>query len=666
MILQETAKEEKYNEENNTLEHHTLNNKTNKTAITKTVTSFSNARNAVSGILLRKESQDLEDHAQSEKLRSLLRFYAYDIGWDNTEKIGSTKELDGLLIRQILSEWGFTVAMPSTTTNIIWENDVAGDIEKTNAFETWFQNEIVQKNQSESMLEYYNALFDYRKSLEQEEVVAEVESTVRGMKGSSRDFMKFQWGDYDMDGSVHKVSQARVRTQMGYSMKSPKYSVAHKFPAQSAITHLLDIIIQVGRTGALTPVAILEPVEVGGVTIQRATLHNFGHLQDVLGDTKVRKKEPVIVRRAGDVIPQVVRRVRSYNSANRDVDGEDDLWISTKTPSECPACGSPVVWEDKKTTQSSSAIGEIVRCGGPPLLCPPRAVTSLVHTFSRDALDVTGLSEARIQQLMDAGLLRYPSDVFEFEDEEWESMAELPGWGKRSCQNLKRSIERVASNGISLGRFIYSLGIRHVGKHSSELISSSYGTVERFLQTLDATNDIANVVPAINGKTKGSQIDAGVDERSELFNRFQPLQVQLGIGPTIIESLDVFSKNDELVAAAKDLSRYVKVLDQSVETPDAIGNDTTEANSSKPWRGFRVVFTGTLGAISRPDAHDMAKKLGAKSTPGSVSKSTDLVVYGVKGGKKLEQARALGIATMPAGDFLKLISERDLLPSEKP
>ena len=325
--------------------------------------------------------------------------------------------------------------------------------------------------------------------------------------------------------------------------------------------------------------------------------------------------------------------------------------ISLDPPTTCPACGSPVVCEELSST--ATTIGQVVRCGGPPLLCTPRAVTSLAHAYSRDALDVTGLSEARIQQLLDAGLLRFPCDVFQWsEDNEWKTISEtLTGWGPKSSNNMKASVQQVAKNGISLGRFIYSLGVRHVGKHSSELVASCYGTAEDFLKAVESAAEWKLDPEHDNG-------DANTSDASSTEHPFSVLEGKAGIGPVLISSMISFSKEKELVAAARDLAKVVQVLEQPKVIEHEISNSESSGSDSKPWHGFRVVFTGGIANLTRSQAQNAAKELlGAKATPNSVSKSTDVVVHGDKGGKKLNQALALGVQTITADEFLALIGQ---------
>jgi DNA ligase (NAD+) len=268
---------------------------------------------------------------------------------------------------------------------------------------------------------------------------------------------------------------------------------------------------------------------------------------------------------------------------------------------------------------------------------------------------------------MDAGLLRFPGDLFRFGDPEWEAIASLPGWGEKSCNNLRASVRRVANTGISLNRFIYSLGIRHVGKHSSELVASAYGTVRGFFEEIEmavnyldgsALSETTLVNSDDNADESKKANDTVVQQRP-----FHQLCGKLGIGPVMIKSLISFSQTDDLVLAAKNLSKSIMVLDeedvgtsleeQVDEAAQSPGSSST-LSRRRPWKGFRVVFTGSLDGLTRSEAQKLAKQLGAKATPGSVSKSTDLVVFGDKGGKKLDQARTLGISTMPAEDFLSL------------
>ena len=568
--------------------------------------TFSNARNAASGILLRKETEEEVAQMEASQLRCKMCFYAYDMVVAVEESLG----LDGNEVQEYLAKMGFSIPSPVTETVL--------NLTFNETMENWPDDRIAP------MLSFYQALKTHRE----------------GIDGSQRNQTNttqiYDWGDFEMDGCVHKISQSWLRQVLGRSMKSPKWAVAHKFPPKAFVTKLLGVTVQVGRTGALTPVAILDPVDCGGVTVQRATLHNFGHLQQMFGGTSTAVGTSVLVRRAGEVIPQVVQRI-----GNSQVNKGGEI-ISLDAPKHCPACSSPVVLDDI----TSTGAGQILRCGGPPLLCPPRAVTSLAHAFSRDAMDVSGLSESRIEQLMDAGLLHLPSDIYRLDDEGWAAVQELRGWGPKSCRNLRSAAERVSTTGVSLSRFIYSLGIRHLGKGSSELVASCYLTKDAFLEALDKASEITELSD---------------DEVDPVDRPFSALQGQLGVGPVLIQSLVNFSKSKELLNAAKTLSQVLRVNDEEIhaEEPSTRSDATSEERREVrlPWKGLRVVFTGSIPDYSRSESQKLAKRLGAKATPESVSKSTDLVVFGDKGGKKLDQAYSLGIRTLAAADFVKLVDE---------
>lgn len=585
-----------------------------------TNSTFSNARNAASGILLRKLSANAEDQRESESLQGLLQFFAYDLAVDNPQKQAF---MDGLENRKLMLKCGFTLPEPVMLTELhTSDNATAG--------EEWTEKDI------ENMLTYYASLLNHR----------------QGSAGSRDD--QLEWRDVDMDGCVHKVVNPDLRKVLGRSMKSPNWAIAHKFPPLAAVTQLVDVAVQVGRTGALTPVANLKPVVVGGVTIARATLHNFHHMQEIFGnDVSVPANTPVLVRRAGDVIPQVVSIVRSTED---DTDQESDKYgnpsISLEIPTHCPACGSDVVWETPNHSTHGKTLGQVARCGGPSLLCPPRATTSLSHAYSRDALDIAGFSEARIQQLMDSKLLKFPADVFNFSHKDWEAIEALPGWGGKSALNLRNSVQDAGSRGISLGRFIYSLGIRQVGKHSSELVASVYGTKEAFLHALAVAS------------SREEESDNGTDSDPST-HPFIQMQGKLGIGPVLIRSLVSFSKTEELVKAAEDLGQAILVLEESTDQ-ESLDEDNilSSKDQAKPWKGFRVVFTGSIKHLTRQAAQKAAKELGAKATPSTVSKSTDLVVHGDKGGKKLQQALDFGIQTMTAEEFVELLKREQFSSSQ--
>ncbi|KAL3945407.1 MAG: hypothetical protein SGBAC_000540 [Bacillariaceae sp.] len=575
--------------------------------------TFSNTRNAAAGIMNRKPTEDPEEAKEAKNLQAQLQFYAYDVVGDKQGVFAN-----GIDNRAMMQEWGLLVPEPAVVTELKY-------IQNTT------QEQFSEQMKIEKMLAYYESLRRHRLDL-----------------GPESSDPEYNWRDFDMDGCVHKVVNPDIKQEMGRSMKSPNWAVAHKYPAVSAITELIDVIVQVGRTGVLTPVAVLKPVAVGGVTISRATLHNFDHAQALLGNiTSIPVNTSVLVRRAGDVIPQVVSRVGDV--LQKEGDANDGDWISLEIPKQCTACGSDATLE----MDNGTATGPIVRCTGPPMLCRPQAITSLRHAYSRDALDVRGLSESRIQHLMDADLLNYPADIFNFTQEDWGKLEELPGWGAKSVQNLQSAARKVATQGVPLRRFLYSLGIRHMGKHSSELVASTFGTKKAFLKAMDAGMNWKK--PSLDG------LEEEKVGETVLEHPFSKLKSQLGIGESILSSLLSFANNQGLADAARDLASAIKILDEpqvqaSAETANLKGTD-----DSKPWKGMRVVFTGAIPNFTRSSAHSAAKSLGAKATPGSVSKSTDLVVYGDKGGKKLKQAIQYGVDTLAAEEFIQLVKEFDLV-----
>lgn len=556
--------------------------------------AFANARNAASGILLRKESTT--DPVASQALREKLCFYAYDVAGDDGFNVS------GVQLRRVLPTLGFRVPEPVAVTRLRLDNTTA-----------WNVNDI------QALLKYHHSMQHYR----------------QGKKTSQT------YGDYDMDGAVHKVSESDLRIILGQSNRAPRWAIAHKFAPLAAVTTLLDITVQVGRTGALTPVAILQPVEMAGVVVRRATLHNFAHMQQVLeSTTTIAKESSVLVRRAGDVIPQVVQRIAGTDAGSNN--GFDT--ISVAFPETCPACGSPVVTDEVNKTASKETAGQVLRCGGPQWNCPPRAVGSIAHAVSRDALDVTGLSEARIMQLIEAGFISRPSDIFALAKSptQLDKLAEMDGWGPKSAQNLAAVANRIAKNGISLSRFVYSLGIRFSGVHSSALIAAAYGSVDDFLKDVEA----ASTLPI-----KQVQDQESNDEQVQSFARLrEETDITKGIGPVLLNSLDTFAQDQELVEAAESLSSSILVLadDSAIRVPTLA--------TTGPLQDMAVVFTGSISEMSRSEAKKWAKVMGAKSTPGSISKLTGLVVAGEKGGKKLEQAEKLGVRVIDTEEFLQMVN----------
>jgi DNA ligase (NAD+) len=388
---------------------------------------------------------------------------------------------------------------------------------------------------------------------------------------------------YDIDGVVYKIDDLALQRRLGFVGRAPRWAIAWKFAAEQAMTVLLDIRIQVGRTGALTPVARLQPVNVGGVLVQNASLHN----EDEIARKDVRIGDTVVLQRAGDVIPQILSVVLE----RRPPDAQPFVY-----PDICPHCGSHAV----------RAPGEAVRrCTG-GLVCPAQRVERLIHFVSRPAFDIDGLGEKTIQEFYDEGWLHSPADLFRLPAREAE-IAEREGWGKVSARNLSRAIE--ARRRIPLERFIYALGIRRIGEANARLLARHYGSFAYWRAQMLA----ATVV--------------GSEAREELGSI-------LGIGPSIAQELaDFFGE-----------ARNVETLDE-LAAELTIEDAAQVADATSAIAGKTMVFTGTLETMTRPEAKARAEVLGAKVTD-SVSKKTDLVVVGADAGSKARKATELGVRTI--------------------
>jgi DNA ligase (NAD+) len=398
---------------------------------------------------------------------------------------------------------------------------------------------------------------------------------------------------YDIDGVVYKIDDLALQRRLGFVGRAPRWAIAWKFPAEQATTVLREVRIQVGRTGALTPVAELEPVNVGGVLVSRATLHN----EDEIARKDIRVGDTVVLQRAGDVIPQVV----SVVTDRRPADSTPYVF-----PETCPACGSHAVRPP----------GEVVRrCTG-GLICPAQRVERLIHFVSRPAFDIDGLGEKTIQEFYNEGWLHGPADLFKLPEREAE-IATREGWGKLSARNLSRAI--TARRTVPLERFIYALGIRRIGSTNAKLLARHYGSFANWRTQMLAATQI------------------GSDERLELGSIS-------GIGPTIAEELTDFFGEARNIDALDELAAELTIDDAA----------RSEAADS-PVAGKTVVFTGTLETMTRPEAKARAESLGAKVTD-SVSKKTDIVVVGADAGSKARKAAELGVRTMTEAEWRDLVA----------
>jgi DNA ligase (NAD+) len=411
---------------------------------------------------------------------------------------------------------------------------------------------------------------------------------------------------YDIDGVVYKVNRLDWQERLGFVSRAPRWAIAHKFPAEEVTTKLLDIEIQVGRTGALTPAAKLEPVAVGGVIVSNATLHN----EDEIARKDIRIGDTVIVRRAGDVIPQVMGVV----AAKRPKGAKP-----FKMPDVCPVCGSKAVREvDEKTGRADV----VRRCTG-GLICPAQLKERLKHFVSRNAFDIEGLGEKQIELFYDEGRIIRPADIFTLAAREARLPAEQrlvakKGFGEKSVENLFKSIE--ARRKIGLDRFIYALGIRHVGETTAR--------------------DLAKALRSFNAFRAAATAGAKGGKDSEAYRELDDIE---GIGETVVDALVEFFGERHNLEALDELLEQVEVQDFV----------RTTAKSS-PVTDKTVVFTGSLEKMSRNEAKALAERLGAKVS-GSVSKKTDYVVAGSDAGSKLTKAREAGVTVLTEDEWLKLI-----------
>ncbi|MDE2515398.1 MAG: NAD-dependent DNA ligase LigA [Rhodospirillales bacterium] len=397
---------------------------------------------------------------------------------------------------------------------------------------------------------------------------------------------------YDIDGVVFKIDDLGLQRRLGFVGRAPRWAIAWKFPAEQAMTRLCDIRIQVGRTGALTPVAELEPVNVGGVLVSRASLHN----EDEIARKDIRIGDRVMLQRAGDVIPQIL----GVDPAARPADAAPYVF-----PTRCPACQSHAVRPE----------GEVVRrCTG-GLICPAQRVERLIHFVSRPAFDIDGLGEKTIREFYDEGWLHGPADLFTLPAREAE-IAAREGWGAVSAANLARAIE--AARQVSLDRFIYALGIRRVGEANARLLARHYGEYAHWRAQMEEAGII------------GSEARSTLGEIT-------------GIGPAIATELADFFAEPQNRAALDALAETLTILPVAAS-----------GSGDHPLRGRTLVFTGTLSAMTRPEAKARAEGLGAKVTD-AVSAKTDFLVAGAEAGSKARKAAGLGVRILTEAEWLGIL-----------
>ena len=418
--------------------------------------------------------------------------------------------------------------------------------------------------------------------------------------------------DYDIDGVVYKIDRIDWQERLGFVSRMPRWAIAHKFPAERAMTELRDIEIQVGRTGSLTPVGKLEPVGVGGVIVQNVTLHNedyikgIGNKGEVLREGRdIRIGDTVVIQRAGDVIPQVVDVV-----IDKRPKGAKEFPFPKKCP--CPL-HTDVVREETATGEEGSR----ARCTG-EFACPFQKIEHLKLFVSRRAFDIDGLGEKQLQYFFDEGWVKEPADIFTLQKRNNRlKLEEIEGYGETSVRNLFAAIE--SRRRIALERFIYALGMRHVGETTALALARGYGSWEAFH---DACLKVA----------KGDE---------ETIAEMDALDQ---IGDTVIKSVAAYFGESHNRGIVERLTKEVTILD--AEKP----------KSNSAVAGKTVVFTGSLEKMTRDEAKATAERLGAKAA-GSVSKKTDYLVAGPGAGSKLAEAKKHGVAVLTEDEWLKLIGE---------
>ena len=415
--------------------------------------------------------------------------------------------------------------------------------------------------------------------------ISSLSRSVKGVKGLQDFYTKVlklrETLAYDIDGVVYKVNSFNYQNELGFVSRAPRWAIAHKFPAEEALTKILGINVQVGRTGAITPVARLKPVFVGGVTVTNATLHN----EDEMIRKDIHIGDIVSVRRAGDVIPEIVRVL---------IDKRPKLIKKFKMPTQCPECGSPLIRIDDEA---------VIRCSG-GLICPAQKKQSIIHFASRKAMDIEGLGDKSVEQLVKVGLIHRLPDIYKLE---LKQLINLDRMAEKSSQNLLDAIEK--SKKTTLPRFIYALGIRNVGESTAKDLAGFYGDLDEIMIQTE-----------------------------------ESLQLVPDIGPTVAKFLSNFfkqAKNREVIQSLVKLGVHWPKYD-------------IKKSSSGVLAGKIFVLTGTLPTISREEAKSIIEINGGK-VAGSVSKKTDFVVAGSDAGSKLTTAQELGIIVISQEKLLNLI-----------
>ena len=399
--------------------------------------------------------------------------------------------------------------------------------------------------------------------------------------------------DFDIDGIVYKINDFAIQKRLGNVANAPRWAIAHKFSSNKAISKILDIEIQIGRTGALTPVAKIKPINIGGVVVSNATLHN----EDEINRKDIRVGDIAVIERAGDVIPHIIS-----------VDTSKRLNTSKKFifPKKCPSCGSDTIKEFNKVTKKIDAVR---RCSSQDYLCDKISIEKLKHFVSKEAFNIDGFGKRIVENFWELKLIKFPQDIFKLN---YEKIEKLEGWGKLSVQNLKYSINQ--KKNISLERFIYSLGIRHIGLENAKLLSKHYISFAKFtnLSTQSDYDDLLNID---------------------------------GIGESQVNSIKNFFSNKENIRVLNELEKVLVIKDTIQNSDDGILNNKT------------FLVTGKLSGISRAEIKSLIEENSGK-TISSVSKKLNFLIIGEKPTKrKVDYAKELKIKIIDQSEFLKMLNK---------
>jgi len=399
--------------------------------------------------------------------------------------------------------------------------------------------------------------------------------------------------DFDIDGIVYKINDFAIQKRLGNVANAPRWAIAHKFSSNKAISKILDIEIQIGRTGALTPVAKIKPINIGGVVVSNATLHN----EDEINRKDIRVGDIAVIERAGDVIPHIIS-----------VDTSKRLNTSKKFifPKKCPSCGSDTIKEFNKVTKKIDAVR---RCSSQDYLCDKISIEKLKHFVSKEAFNIDGFGKRIVENFWELKLIKFPQDIFKLN---YEKIEKLEGWGKLSVQNLKYSINQ--KKNISLERFIYSLGIRHIGLENAKLLSKHYISFSKFknLSTKSDYDDLVNID---------------------------------GIGESQVNSIKNFFSNKENIRVLNELGKVLVIKDSIQNSDDGILNNKT------------FLVTGKLSGISRAEIKSLIEENSGK-TISSVSKKLNFLIIGEKPTKrKVDYAKELKIKIIDQSEFLKMLNK---------